>query len=657
MKKLQLVVTVILIIVFSSCQTNRKISRFWTSFTQSVDIESNSKKKFKVIASVKVETNDPQARAGIWVRVDNHKGMGFFENMENRPITSNTWESYTIEGFIDSQAKRINIGGLCYFNGKFYFDKFELYLENDKGIYELIDLPNSSFESNIVNNVIPGWNQGVSKNQITNIEGFTFTSNSDHIDGSHSILVTGTGITNDVVKLDVIKQAFPNLGIYISIVFILILLFSLITNHTSPSGPTWSNPGLIGFRFSFIYFLFFIIVNNNGAYPFFNFIIQKPSALLHEFALWFGKNILQIPYKIAIGPNGSGDTTYHYILVFMGFLLAVLGTVIWSVIDKKRTHYIKLYYWLTTAIRYYVGLILINYGMAKVIQLQFSSPDLYRLIQPYGDSSPMALAWTFLGFSEGYNLFMGIAEVLAGLLLFRRTQTLGAIITLMVAMNVMAINYFYDVPVKILSTHLVIMTLFLLSRDLKRVLLFLVTNKPVEQLSIIEQPKFKKGLNISLKVIKGLIVFYAFGYGFFDSLSAKKIYGADAPKPDLYGVYEVTNLVINNDTITNYKSDRLWKYIIFEDEGVIRVDKMNKSRRFYSVEVDSKAQKIKFYPSRNNANDYFNFNYTKTDSTLVFDYIYKNDTISGQTKRLGKDDFLLTGRGFNWISERPFNNR
>jgi hypothetical protein len=88
----------------------------------------------------------------------------------------------------------------------------------------------------------------------------------------------------------------------------------------------------------------------------------------------------------------------------------------------------------------------------------------------------MGLAWAFLGFSKGYILFMGLAEICAGLLLFRRTMTFGAIITLMTAMNVMAVNYFYDVPVKILSTHLVLMTLFYCLEILKDYL-------PIEVLS------------------------------------------------------------------------------------------------------------------------------------------------------------------------------
>lgn len=417
---------------------------------------------------------------------------------------------------------------------------------------------------------------------------------------------------------------------------------------------TWSKFERIGFRFAFIYFSLIIIFQNNGAYPFFGFLTQKPIDLMQKFAPWLGKNILKIPYEIATGPNGSGDTTYDYLVVLIAFLTGVLGTLIWSVLDRKRTHYTKMYYWLTTGIRYYVGLMLISYGMVKVVQLQFPSPTFYRLLEPYGESSPMGLAWTFLGFSKGYNMFMGIAEVLAGLLLFRRTLTFGTIITLMTALNVMMVNYFFDVPVKILSTHLVIMTLFLLLRDIKKVLSFFLTSNPTQRLTLIKRPKLKKGFNISLNVFKGLLLVYVLGFGFINALEGQKIYGDKAPKPPLYGAYEISSFAVNGDTITDYKNDRIWKYIRFEREGSVSINKLNKQRLAYRTDVDTLNNKIKFTSYRDSTDFYF-FNYKKTDSTLNFHYVYKNDTISGSTKRLSKEDFLLTNRGFHWISERPYN--
>ena len=54
------------------------------------------------------------------------------------------------------------------------------------------------------------------------------------------------------------------------------------------------------------------------------------------------------------------------------------------------------------------------YGFAKVIPSQFTTPGLGRLLTPYGDSSPMGLVWTFMGFSPVFTIFTGAAEALGG---------------------------------------------------------------------------------------------------------------------------------------------------------------------------------------------------------------------------------------------------
>ena len=91
-----------------------------------------------------------------------------------------------------------------------------------------------------------------------------------------------------------------------------------------------------------------------------------------------------------------------------------------------------------------------------------------------------------------------------------------------------------------------------------------------------------------------------------------------------------------------------------ENESKVQIEKMNKENLYYKVEEDSITNKITFSPS-GNTSEAFDFNYTTTEKTLEFSFIHKNDTISGQTKRLGKEDFLLTNRGFHWISEYPYN--
>ena len=76
----------------------------------------------------------------------------------------------------------------------FYFDKFELYIEDDNGEYKLIKIENSSFENKIVNGVMPNWNQGVSKGEAYSVKEFSFNSSEDNVDGNYSLLIEGRGI-------------------------------------------------------------------------------------------------------------------------------------------------------------------------------------------------------------------------------------------------------------------------------------------------------------------------------------------------------------------------------------------------------------------------------------------------------------------------------
>ena len=98
---------------------------------------------------------------------------------------------------------------------------------------------------------------------------------------------------------------------------------------------------------------------------------------------------------------------------------------------------------------------MILYGASKVFMGQFGPPGFGRLLETYGDSSPMGLLWTFMGFSQGYTFFAGLAEMLGGVLMItRRTTLLGAMVSAGVLSNIVLLNFFYDVPVKQFSSHL-----------------------------------------------------------------------------------------------------------------------------------------------------------------------------------------------------------
>lgn len=140
----------------------------------------------------------------------------------------------------------------------------------------------------------------------------------------------------------------------------------------------WNLPTKIGFRFSFIFILSFILIMNNGAFPLFNYINKPLVQLMHKFTPWFANNVLDYRYDYSIYTNGSADTSYDWITLFILFLWAVIGTIIWSIADRNRKSYRACYYWLTTFIRYYIAFMLINYGVIKLGHAQMPPPGLDR---------------------------------------------------------------------------------------------------------------------------------------------------------------------------------------------------------------------------------------------------------------------------------------
>ena len=195
--------------------------------------------------------------------------------------------------------------------------------------------------------------------------------------------------------------------------------------------------------------------------------------------LWVGKNILQIKNLQQILNTGSGDTTFDYVSLFTYMLLAFLASTIVFFTTRKRINYDRQYYWIIVYARYYLGLYLIVYGLFKLLEGQFVFHDFGRLEENFGDATPMGLLWTFMGHSKIYGGFTGIIEAGAGfLLLFHNTKTLGALLSVAVMSNVVLMNFCFDVPVKLFSSHLLLISIIILMPNLKKLITSLYSIRP-----------------------------------------------------------------------------------------------------------------------------------------------------------------------------------
>ena len=142
-----------------------------------------------------------------------------------------------------------------------------------------------------------------------------------------------------------------------------------------------------------------------------------------------------------------------------------------------------------------VSFFLFVYGFNKVFKIQFYIPEPNTLYTPLGQLSKDILFWSSMGSSHSYNLFMGLVEILPALfLLFRRTRMLGAVISFTVLLNVLMINFGFDISVKILSSFLLFLSLVILAPYAKKLFSFFfqVNNKVPSSTLSFEVEKTKK---------------------------------------------------------------------------------------------------------------------------------------------------------------------
>ena len=238
----------------------------------------------------------------------------------------------------------------------------------------------------------------------------------------------------------------------------------------------WSPAKKFGILFFSVFFFlqivpmlsrFFLGNENMDLFYYPSFFVQNYILQLHDIPRWTHV------------PSGGADTLNDWVQQLAYILIAVIAAGIGTALIKNKRGYSSLYQWTKIAVRYFLGSVMLLYGIQKLFLLQMVYPELSYFYTPLGDFTPMDLAWTFVGYSPAYQFIGGLLEVTAALLIFfRRTLVLGLLIFLGVMSNVLMLNYLYGVAVKTFSTTLVLMGLFLLDEYIPKLINFLLLQKP-----------------------------------------------------------------------------------------------------------------------------------------------------------------------------------
>lgn len=424
--------------------------------------------------------------------------------------------------------------------------------------------------------------------------------------------------------------------------------------------PQWSTGLRIGFRLCFIYFTLFCLTNQILGGLIFSASSDFPDPStrwpMRQIVIWTAKHVFRVKTDLVYSGSGSGDKTFDYVLSFCLLVIAVVGTLIWSALDRRRKNYMTMHKWFRVFIRFCLAGQMLGYGLVKAIPLQMSFPYLTTLMEPFGNFSPMGVLWSSIGASQAYEIFAGCAESLGGLLLvFPRTATLGALICLADMTQVFMLNMTYDVPVKLFSFHLILLSVFLLAPDLKRLANFFLLNRTTGPST--QPPLFRSRLAVRIalgaQIAMGL---WIVGSNLYGSYRAWHEYGGAREKSALYGIWNVETYAVDGQERLPLLTDKeRWRRVYFDFPSFASFQHMDESFGGFGTSIDAKASTITFTKgSDKNWKSSFAYQRPAADQ-LALDGEMDGHKIHMQLRSVDLGKMRLMAPRFHWIQEYPYN--
>ncbi len=611
-------------------------------------------------AAVRADEISEGGRAQLWFRVDRESdrySVGAFDNMQNRPITSEEWRHYEIVLRVDEDADKIIVGLICLGKCKTRFDDATFQVLAD-------DTPTTGVTLDATNDREKNENK---------------TKSSTTRSGISPVLMKAFAEAENAPR-----QPFFNHWLWL--VAITLGLFAIsglpcdkfstkpdesMLDEDRDDRSTFRIIPKFAVRFSVAYWLLYSFpVPIASLIPKYGSMFQTwYSTKSTVIVTWVANHVFKIQDEL-VPPNGSGDTTFSYIQVFTVFIMAMAIALLWTLVDWRKTDYRNVKDLLRSYLRYVLAYWMLSYGMAKVSWgvNQFPLISEWQFNKNWGDSSPMNVVWSFMGTSRAYTVFAGLGEMVGGLLIvWRRTATLGALVIFGVMLNVMMLNFCYDVPVKLFSAHLVCMALYVLLPDSIRLANVLFLNRPTKQLDLRPPYAGPNTIWIQRAVKLGILIFIVAIPISKHVDNQVRFLAAQANVPEYFGQYEVEEYRINGKPVDQANSDNGWRSVRFLRQNEYTAD---------GVSLKDKIM-VGFNKTQGRAEAAFTVN--QRDNILEME-AHTNQIIpksSIELKQLDDDRLVMIGevagerieitlrrndslyrvkdRGFRWVNEVPFN--
>jgi hypothetical protein len=376
----------------------------------------------------------------------------------------------------------------------------------------------------------------------------------------------------------------------------------------TPSDPAWTRTEKTLFRFVFIYFVIQAVPLDWQFYR---------DLLSIDWGAFYYRDLFNLA-RYAPHFFGPAESFVNWAAVAV---IAAIGTLIWTYRDQDRRDYTALYYWLRVILRYRLAVAVFAYGFVKLFPLLAPLPSISNLNTPYGDFTAWKLFSLSLGIVPSYESFLGLVEILGGVLLLnRKTTAIGTLIIIPFLGNVFVSNLAYEGGEYVYSLLLITFALVLFAFDAIR--LFRVVSLAQPTLPNRLKPVFAEAWQrYGRLALKGSFIFFAvflYGYKTYAAYKSGPYQFPQTPGlPGAAGLYTVHTFKLAGETLPHSKTDSVrWQDVVFETWNTIsiksnrpvildrtnieqiQVDDANRTyelagsagRHYYSYQIDSTRQ-------------------------------------------------------------------
>ncbi len=431
----------------------------------------------------------------------------------------------------------------------------------------------------------------------------------------------------------------------------------------APAGEAsaaWSLASRIAFRFVAIYFTLYCLLAQPGV----TLVLADYTDDIGDLSTCFpfrpiisllATRLFHTPSPVLPNDTGSGDRMWDWAFVVLLLIVSTLATMVWSVLDRRRPSYTNLQKWLWLFFAICLAGQMLSYGFAKMLPMQMPRPRLLTLLEPFGNMSPMGVLWSSVGSSPAYEIVCGSAEALGGLLLLiPRTRMLGALVALIDMMFVFTLNMTFDVPVKLLSLHLVVLSLLILAPEFERIIRFFSGQSVAPSM----RPRLFQGRRAQriAAFAQVLIALWLVGITADSARKIWKLIHATGDSP-LYGIWDAEQYTVDGVAVPALVSDtNRPRRLLFQEADQALFLRMNDKREWFHAQIDSTKSTIVLNGQTDpKANATFSFVRPAPDR-LDLDGTLNGHKVQMQLHAVDLNSFVLLSRGFHWVQEAPFNH-